>query len=154
MAMQISSRAFANGQQIPQRYTCDGKNVSPPLEWSGQPKGTKSFVVICEDPDAPSGTFIHWVVYDIDARAHELGEGASDVGKAGRNSFKQVGFGGPCPPNGDGPHRYVFHIYALDIDRIGESGLSRDDVWTAMRGHVLAEGQLMAKYQRAKSQSH
>jgi Raf kinase inhibitor-like YbhB/YbcL family protein len=151
MPLQVSSPAFGEGDSIPQKYTCDGQNVSPPLEWSGQPKETKSVAVICDDPDAPSGTFTHWVLYDIAGNAHRLPEGSAGPAKEGQNSFKQIGFGGPCPPAKDRPHRYVFRVYALDIDSLGRPGLSQQDVEGAMRGHILAKGQLMGKYQRAAS---
>jgi len=149
MALQVSSPAFAEAQTIPIKYTCDGENISPPLEWNGQPKDTKSVAIICDDPDAPSGTFTHWVLYDIAGHTHQLLEGSSGDGKAGLNSFKQTGFGGPCPPSRDGAHRYVFRVYALDVDSLGRPGLSQQEVEGAMRGHILAKGQLMAKYQRA-----
>jgi Raf kinase inhibitor-like YbhB/YbcL family protein len=150
MKMQVNSPAFSEGQTIPVKYTCDGDDVSPPIEWSGEPQEAKSVAIICDDPDAPSGTFTHWVLYDVDAHMHKLPEGASNVGKAGQNSFKQTGFGGPCPPAKDAAHRYVFHVYALDVESLGKPGLSRDAVASAIRGHVLAEGQLTAKYQRQK----
>jgi Raf kinase inhibitor-like YbhB/YbcL family protein len=150
MKMHLSSPAFTEGQTIPVKYTCDGDDVSPPIEWSGEPAGTKSVALICDDPDAPSGCFTHWVLYDIDARTHKLPEGASNVGTAGQNSFSRTGFGGPCPPAKDAAHRYFFHVYALDVESIGKPGLSREAVAAAMLGHVLAEGELMAKYQRHK----
>ena len=149
MPLQVSSSAFSEGDPIPKKYTCDGENISPPLEWSGQPRETKSVAIICDDPDAPSGNFTHWVLYDVAGDTQKLPEGASGAGKEGQNSFNQIGFGGPCPPAKDGPHRYVFRVYALDIDSLGRSGMSQQDVEGAMRGHVLAKGQLMARYQRS-----
>ena len=148
MALRVISSAFSENDTIPQKYTCDGQNVSPPLEWSGEPPDTKSLAVICDDPDAPSGTFTHWVLYDVPGSAHRLSEGSRGIGSEGRNSFKHTGFGGPCPPPKDGPHRYVFQVYALDLTSLGKPGLSREDVATAMQGHVLAEGQLTARYAR------
>ena len=149
MALHVSSSAFSEGQPIPEKYSCDGRNLSPPLKWSGAPEKTKSLAIIADDPDAPSGTFTHWVLYDLPAKTSELKEGSSGSGKEGVNSFKKRGYGGPClPPNG--AHRYVFHVYALDIDSLGKAGLSKQDVSAAMKGHVLAEGQLIGKYQRAK----
>ena len=148
MALRVTSSAFSENETIPAKYTCDGQNVSPPLEWDGEPPDTKSLAVICDDPDAPSGTFTHWVLYDVPGGAHRLSEGSRGIGNEGRNSFKQTGYGGPCPPPKDGPHRYVFHFYALDVVSLGRPGLSREDVATAMRGHVLAEGQLTARYAR------
>jgi Raf kinase inhibitor-like YbhB/YbcL family protein len=149
MPLQVSSPAFSEGHTIPTKYTCDGENVSPPLEWSGQPAATKSVAIICEDPDAPSGTFTHWVLYDMAGDTHRLEEGSSGNGKEGQNSFKQAGFGGPCPPAQDGPHRYVFRVYALDVESLGRPGMLQQEVEAAMRGHILAKGQLMARYQRA-----
>jgi Raf kinase inhibitor-like YbhB/YbcL family protein len=148
MPLHVSSPAFAEGNAIPKKYTCDGENVSPPLQWAGQPDGTKSLAIICDDPDAPSGTFTHWVLYDIPGSAQRLAEGSAGIGREGQNSFKQTGFGGPCPPAKDRAHRYVFHVYALDIDSLARPGLSKQDVAMAMQGHILAEGQLTAKYQR------
>ena len=149
MALHVSSSAFSEGQPIPEKYSCDGRNLSPPLKWSGAPEKTKSLAIIADDPDAPSGTFTHWVLYDLPAKTSELKEGSSGSGKVGVNSFKKRGYGGPCPPP-NGAHRYVFHVYALDIDSLGKAGLSKQDVSAAMKGHVLAEGQLIGKYQRAK----
>ena len=149
MAFELTCPAFEVGDLIPTKYTCDGENISPPLEWSGQPRETKSVAIICDDPDAPSGTFTHWVLYDVAGDTQRLPEGASGTGKEGQNSFNQIGFGGPCPPAKDGPHRYVFRVYALDVDSLGRPGMSQQDVEGAMRGHVLAKGQLMARYQRA-----
>jgi len=151
MALQVSSTAFSEGETIPTKYTCDGQNISPPLEWRGQPKDTKSLAVICDDPDAPSGTFTHWVLYDLAGDTHQLPEGSSAAGKEGRNGFKRTGFGGPCPPSKDGPHRYVFRVYALDVESLGSPGMSQEDVEAAMRGHILSKGQLMARYQRPRT---
>ena len=148
MTLRISSAAFVDGARIPKKHTCDGDNVSPPLEWSGLPKGSKSVAIICEDPDAPSGTFTHWLLYDVPISKHRLDEGAS-IGKAGVNDFGKAGFGGPCPPRKDQAHHYHFHIYALDTDSLGPSGLSKDDAKKAMSGHVLAEGELTGTYKRA-----
>ena len=149
MALHVSSSAFSEGQPIPEKYSCDGRNLSPPLKWNGAPEKTKSLAIIADDPDAPSGTFTHWVLYDLSAKTSELKEGSSGAGKEGVNSFKKMGYGGPCPPP-TGAHRYVFHVYALDIDSVGKAGLSKQDVSAAMKGHVLAEGQLIGKYKRAK----
>jgi Raf kinase inhibitor-like YbhB/YbcL family protein len=137
-----------DGARIPKKHTCDGDNVAPPLEWSGLPEGSKSVAIICEDPDAPSGTFTHWLLYDVPISRHRLDEGAS-IGKAGVNDFGNAGFGGPCPPRKDQAHHYHFHIYALDTDSLGPSGLSKDDAKKAMSGHVLAEGELTGTYKRA-----
>jgi Raf kinase inhibitor-like YbhB/YbcL family protein len=148
MTLRISSPAFMDGGRIPRKYTCDGENVAPPLEWSGAPEGSKSVAIICEDPDAPSGTFTHWVLYDIPISRHRLDE-ATSVGKAGVNDFGATGFGGPCPPKQDAAHHYHFRVYALDTESLGPSGLSKHDARDAMSGHVLAEGELTGVYKRA-----
>lgn len=122
--------------------------MAPPLEWSGVPNESKSVAIICEDPDAPSGSFTHWVLYDVPASTHGIDEGAS-VGKAGVNDFGKATFGGPCPPKQDGPHHYHFRVYALDLDSLGPSGLSKEDANDAMKGHVLDKGELTGIYGRA-----
>jgi Raf kinase inhibitor-like YbhB/YbcL family protein len=147
--MTVSSSAFADGRPIDKKCTCDGRGVSPALEWRGHPAGTKSFAIICDDPDAPSGTFTHWVLYDIPAATTRLEEGAANAGRAGVNSFSRRGYGGPCPPRG-APHRYFFHVYALDVASLGPAGMSKEDAAGAMKGHVLAEGQVMGTYARAR----
>lgn len=149
MALQVSSSAFSEGQPVPEKYTCDGQNVSPPLKWSGAPANTRSFSVIADDPDAPSGTFTHWVLYDLPPDTTELSEGSSAGGKQGVSGFKKTGYGGPCPPPG-GAHRYFFHVYALDVASLGGPGLSKQDVTTAMKGHIVGQGQLMGTYKRRK----
>ncbi len=148
MALQISSPAFGDGGAIPKKYTCDGQNIAPPLEWAGLPKESKTVAIVCEDPDAPSGTFTHWVLYDLPATTRSLREGAS-AGKTGVNDFGKAGFGGPCPPKKDHAHHYHFHVYALDVDSLGPAGLSKGDAREAMSGHVLAEGELTGIYKRA-----
>ena len=150
MALRVSSPAFADGAPIPKKYTCDGSNVAPPLEWTGVPNDSRSLAVICEDPDAPSGTFTHWVLYNLPPSTRALGEGAS-IGTAGRNDFGKSGFGGPCPPSKDAAHHYQFHVYALDVDSIGATGLSRRDALQAIREHILDEGELVGTYQRQRS---
>jgi Raf kinase inhibitor-like YbhB/YbcL family protein len=147
MALHVSSNAFSEGQPIPEKYTCDGQNVSPPLKWSGVPQNTKSVAIIADDPDAPSGTFTHWVLYDLPAKTTELTEGSSGGGKAGVNGFRETGYGGPCPP-GNSAHRYFFHVYALDIESLCNPSLSKQDVTAAMKGHILVEGQVMGTYRR------
>ena len=148
MTLHVSSPAFSDGATIPRKYTCDGEDVAPPLEWSGEPSRTRSVAVICEDPDAPSGTFTHWVLYDVPASTHGI-QDRTPVGKAGVNDFGTKGFGGPCPPKRDSAHHYHFHVYALDIDSLGPAGLSKRDVMKKMRGHILAEGELLGTYKRA-----
>ena len=147
MTLQVSSSAFAQGQSIPRKYTCDGRNLSPPLQWTTMPANTKSIAIICDDPDAPSGTFTHWVLYDLPAKVTQLDEGSSGGGKEGVNGFRKRGYGGPCPPPGS-PHRYYFHVYALDTETLGQAGMSKEKALSIMRGHILAEGQLIGTYQR------
>src|SRR5262249_37215492 len=148
MGLRVSSPAFSNNQTIPKTYTCDGRNAAPPIEWSGIPADAKSVAVICDDPDAPSGTFTHWVLYNIPASARGLPEHPT-IGTSGVNSFGKTGFSGPCPPKADHAHHYHFHVYALDLDSIGGAGLSKDDALDAMEGHILAEGDLVGTYKRA-----
>jgi Raf kinase inhibitor-like YbhB/YbcL family protein len=147
MSLRVNSPAFMDGARIPKKYTCDGDNVAPPLEWSLLPSGSKSVAIICEDPDAPSGVFTHWVHYDVPASKNRLAEGAP-LGKDGENDFGTQGFGGPCPPRRDQAHHYQFHVYALDTDSLGPAGLSKDDARKAMSGHVLDEGEVTGVYKR------
>jgi Raf kinase inhibitor-like YbhB/YbcL family protein len=152
MLLDITSAAFAHGGMIPQKYTCDGMDVSPPLAWSGVPEGTKTLALISDDPDAPVGTWVHWVLYNIPAGVTELPEGIpSDAtlkngAKHGITDFKRLGYGGPCPPGGT--HRYYFKLYALDTVLELEAGCTKKELLAAMEGHVLADGQLMGKYAR------
>ncbi|MCS7285075.1 MAG: YbhB/YbcL family Raf kinase inhibitor-like protein [Hydrogenobacter thermophilus] len=152
--MKVESPSFKNGEVIPQKYTCDGENVSPPIAWSGFPEGTKSFVLIVDDPDAPIGTFTHWVVYDIPPNIVSLKENFPkskqvDNIKQGINDFGRVGYGGPCPPPGHGYHRYFFKVYALNVESLGlPSGATKKEVESKMRGHILSEGQMMGRYRR------
>jgi Raf kinase inhibitor-like YbhB/YbcL family protein len=147
MDIQLISSAFEDGNPIPAQYTCQGKNISPPLAWSSPPAGTKSFALILDDPDAPRGTWVHWVVYNLPADTIGLPEAvkADSVlpGNAlqGRNDYKRNDYSGPCPPSGT--HRYYFKIYALDTALDLKAGATKDDVLRAMEGHVLAHGQLM-----------
>jgi hypothetical protein len=151
--MQLTSTAFIEGAAIPAKYTCDAKNVSPPLKWSGVPAGTKSLVLIVDDPDAPSGTWVHWVLYDLAPTVSELPEDLAKSqfvaggAKQGLNDFKHLGYGGPCPPRGK-PHRYFFKLYALDAALELKPGLTKKDIASAMDKHILAQGQLMGTYQR------
>jgi Raf kinase inhibitor-like YbhB/YbcL family protein len=151
--MQLTSTVFTEGAAIPARHTCDAKNVSPPLKWSGLPAGAKSLALIVDDPDAPSGTWVHWVLYDLPATGSELAE---DVPKSqyvaggarqGLNDFRHLGYGGPCPPPGK-PHRYFFKLYALDAALDLKPGLTKKDLEKAMEGHILDRAQLMGTYQR------
>jgi len=153
MSIRLLSAAFTEGQPIPTKYTCDGQDVSPPLQWSLAPPETKSLALIADDPDAPAGTWVHWVLYDLPGGTVELAEGIPtkevlpNGAKQGKNDFRKVGYGGPCPPPGK-PHRYYFKIYALDKPVELKARASKQDLLRAMNGHVLAEGQLMGTYQR------
>ncbi|MBN1225027.1 MAG: YbhB/YbcL family Raf kinase inhibitor-like protein [Candidatus Aminicenantes bacterium] len=150
--MQIMSKAFNDSKEIPQKYTCDGDNVSPPLEWLNIPEETKTLALICDDPDAPMGTWVHWVIFNIPADADRLPEGIPpeyelDNGICqGMSDFKKVGYGGPCPPSGT--HRYFFKIYALDSKLDLPQGATKAHVMIAMEGHVLALAHLMGTYRR------
>ncbi len=151
--MQLTSTAFIEGAAIPAKHTCDAKNVSPPLKWSGVPAGTKSLALIVDDPDAPAGTWVHWVLYDLPATTSELGEDVAKSqyvaggAKQGLNDFRHLGYGGPCPPPGKA-HRYFFKLYALDAVLDLKPGLTKKDLESAMEKHVLGRAQLMGTYQR------
>lgn len=152
MDFKISSDAFAYGENIPRKYTGEGEDISPPLNWSGIPEGTESFVLICDDPDAPGGTWLHWLVFNMPAKYSGLDEGASSAGLPedtleGSNDFGKTAYGGPMPPPGPA-HRYFFRIYALDTKLNMEEGASRQEVEKAMRGHVLADTYIIGLYQR------
>jgi Raf kinase inhibitor-like YbhB/YbcL family protein len=145
----LTSPAFVPDGDIPHGFTCDGKNKSPELRWMQAPSSTRSFALIVEDPDAPSGTFTHWVLFDIPAEATGIGQGGSGMGIAGGNDFHHAGYGGPCPPPNHGKHRYYFRLYALDTASLElAKGASRAAVDEAMQGHVLAETFLMGRYER------
>jgi Raf kinase inhibitor-like YbhB/YbcL family protein len=153
MNIQITSTAFADGQPIPEKYTCAGPDVSPPLQWTNAPAGAKSLALIADDPDAPMGTWVHWVIYNLPPATTALAENTPqsrelpDGAKQGINDFHQIGYGGPCPPPGK-PHRYCFKIYALDTLLGLKSGMTKKELLKAMEGHVRAEGQLMGTCQR------
>jgi len=144
--MKIESSAFKANQPIPTKFTCEGDDVSPALRLSEVPKGAKSLALIVDDPDAPRGTFDHWIAWNIPATATVLSEGAS-VPKQGRNGFGDLRYRGPCPPPGK-PHRYFFKLYALDTLLDLAEGASKGDVEKAMKGHILAEAQLVGTYAR------
>jgi len=152
-SMEFTSSAFSEGQTIPAKYTGDGSNVSPPLKWSGTPANTKSLALIADDPDAPVGTWVHWVLFDLPSTVSELPEniGKSQFvqasAKQGVNDFGHLGYGGPAPPRGK-PHRYFFKLYALDKELGLKPGSSKKEVERAMEGHILAEGKLIGTYQR------
>ena len=145
-AITLSSPSFADGATIPKRYTADGENVSPALTWRGRPQGTSSFAIVCEDPDAPSGLFTHWLVWNVDASATRLDEGATGLTQ-GENGFSRAGWGGPSPPPGK-PHRYVFRLYALDTKPSLAPGANRDAFDCAVEGHILGEAMLIGTYGR------
>jgi len=151
--MQLTSSAFAEGQPIPAKHTCDAKDVSPALRWSGVPSGAKSLVLIADDPDAPAGTWVHWVLFDLPPTTSEVPEDLPKSqyipggGRQGLNDFRRLGYGGPCPPPGR-VHRYFFKLYALDRLLELKPGVTRLEVERAMENHVLAQGQLMGTYKR------
>jgi Raf kinase inhibitor-like YbhB/YbcL family protein len=153
MAFELQSPAFAPGGEIPVKHTCDGQDLSPPLRWSDPPANAKGFALIVDDPDAPVGTWVHWVLYGLAATARELPEGvpARDTvpgaGAQGMNDFRKVGYGGPCPPRG-AAHRYFFKLYSLDTELKLPARKTKADVLKAMEGHVLGQAELMGRYKR------
>jgi Raf kinase inhibitor-like YbhB/YbcL family protein len=157
MKFEITSDAFDSGQVIPTQYTCDGHNISPPLRWSGVPNQVQSFTLIVEDPDAPSGTFDHWILFNIPGASTELPEAIPGSAllengmKQGINGFGHIGYGGPCPPQGDDSHRYFFRLFALDIEISAREGASKHEVKRAMEGHVIAEGSCIGTYARRRA---
>lgn len=150
--MKISSTSFNEGEMIPSKYTCDGENISPHLAWTGAPENTKSFALISDDPDAPAGDWVHWVVYNIPANVNELKEifprdkKLEDGTLQGTTDFGRVGYGGPCPPSGT--HRYYFKLYALDILLDKSAGMTKSELLKAMESHIIANALLMGKYKR------
>ena len=152
-AIEVTSPAFTNGSPIPKDYTADGKDISPPLEWKGAPGGTKSLALICDDPDAPRGVFVHWIIFNIAADKKGLPENVpkSEVleggMKQGTNSSDKVGYNGPAPPKGPA-HRYFFKVYALDTALDLAQGTRKQQLVDAMQGHILAQGQVMGTYKR------
>jgi Raf kinase inhibitor-like YbhB/YbcL family protein len=152
VSMELTSQAFQEGGSIPSLYTCDGKDMSPPLSWSGVSEGTKSFALISDDPDAPAGTWVHWVLWNLPSMARELPAGLSthaqlaDGTCQGKSDFGRSGYGGPCPPSGT--HRYFFKLYALDIPLTLKAGAVKSMVETAMKGHILGQAVLIGVYRR------
>ncbi len=152
MEVKITSTAFAEGGMIPSKYTCDGSDISPPLRWEAVPEGTKSIALISDDPDAPVGTWVHWVLFNLPAEARELEENIPpdetlpNGAKQGTSDFGRIGYGGPCPPSGT--HRYFFKIYALDTELDLAAGARKHQLLKAMEGHILGQGQLIGKYKR------
>lgn len=148
MDMELKSPAFGAGEAIPRKFTGEGEDVSPPLAWSGAPRDTRAFALVCDDPDAPTDEpWVHWVVYDIPADRTSLPEGAEGF-LEGKNSWGRAEYGGPLPPAGHGEHRYRFHLYALDRPTDLEPGATLDEVRRASEDHVLAEGELVGLYER------
>lgn len=150
--MKIRSSVFDDKAMIPEKYTCDGKNISPSLEWSDFPDITESFVIICDDPDAPGKVWVHWVIYDIPKHVISLEEDIPGIevlengAIQGKNDFGYIGYGGPCPPSGT--HRYYFKIYALDIKLQKKPGLRKNQILDLIEPHIIAEAELMGKYAR------
>jgi Raf kinase inhibitor-like YbhB/YbcL family protein len=145
MAFIVTTSAFHDGDTVPKQFTCDGADKPPQLEVSGVPAGTRSFALIMDDPDAPKGTFTHWLAYDIPANGNDL---AVNQGKSLQNSFGRSGYGGPCPPPGHGTHRYFFTVYAVDVPSLGLKGDSRQDLENALKTHTLGTARVMGTYER------
>jgi len=158
LSLELTSEMFNNNQPMPSAYTCEGDNISPPLQWSHPPHDTQSLVLICDDPDAPDPanpkmTWVHWVMYDIPVSSNSLSENISadetlDNGAhQGKTDFHKIGYGGPCPPIGS--HRYFFKLYALDINLNLPAGKTKQEIETAMEGHILDQGELIGTYQKS-----
>jgi Raf kinase inhibitor-like YbhB/YbcL family protein len=150
--LKIVSAAFKDGQAIPRQYTCDGVNVSPPLEWSGMPADAKTVAIVCDDRDAPAGTWVHWVLYNLPAdnigivESMPAAENLVAGGFQGTNDFQKIGYGGPCPPSGT--HRYFFKIYAVDGELPLKAGATKAELEKAMEGHVVGQAQLLGTFGR------
>ncbi len=150
-AFELKTTAFKYGGEIPKKYTCDGPDISPPLTWGDLPGKIQSFALIADDPDAPMGTWVHWVAYDLPATTRHLPEGISPEGeitgggRQGTNDFGKVGYGGPCPPPGK-PHRYFFKLYGLDTKLGLKVGATKSEVEKVMKGHILVRAELMGRY--------
>jgi Raf kinase inhibitor-like YbhB/YbcL family protein len=147
MSLTLTSDAFANGQSIPAKYSCVGKNISPALAWNEPPAGTQSFALIVDDPDAPAGTWVHWVLFNIPVSTLSLDESMdTSAMSAGRNSSGKMSYDGPCPPSGT--HRYFFKLYALDSTLSLSPGATKEQLLAAMKGHILAQGELMGTFSK------
>jgi hypothetical protein len=152
MSLEVTSVGFEEGALIPKKYTCDGLDVSPPLAWTEAPEGTECLVMICDDPDAPMGTWVHWVLYGLSPETLKLPEGVPvtrvvlNGAKQGTNDFRRIGYGGPCPPGGT--HRYYFKLYAVGSKLDLPAGATKAEVISTIKGNILAEGQLMGRYHR------
>jgi Raf kinase inhibitor-like YbhB/YbcL family protein len=153
MRLELQSPDFSSGASIPKQFTCDAADISPALTWNNPPAATQSFALIADDPDAPVGTWVHWVLFDLPTNARSLPQNVpkqeqlADGSRQGRNDFRKFGYGGPCPPPGK-PHRYFFKLYALDKKLNLQPGATKKDVERAMQGHVLAQGEWMGRYGR------
>jgi len=146
--MKITSSAFREGESIPSKFTCDGGDTSPPLQIADVPSGAKSVVLIADDPDAPGGLFNHWLIWNIPPQSSSIAEGIAPKGVQGINDFGKSGYGAPCPPSG--MHRYYFRVFALDRELDLHSGAKRSQLDAAMKGHVIAQGELIGRYARKK----
>lgn len=150
----LNSPGFAEGAAIPKEFTCEGADSSPALKWTDPPAGTKSFALIADDPDAPAGTWVHWVIYNLPADSRQLAAGAPkddelpNGARQGGNDFQRIGYGGPCPPPGPA-HRYFFKLYALDAKLELKPGAAKGELENAMKGHMLAQAELVGRYQRS-----
>ena len=153
MAFELQSPAFSSGGEIPAKYTCDGADLSPPLRWSDPPTKTKGFALLADDPDAPVGTWVHWVIYGLAATLRELAEGVPTqgtvpgIGTQGVNDFRKVGYGGPCPPRGPA-HRYFFKLYAVDTELVLPPQKTKAELLKAIEGHVVGQAELIGRYKR------
>ena len=153
MGFSITSDNFKNGSEIPKRFTCDGADVSPELSWTAPPSGAQSLALIADDPDAPAGTWTHWVLFNLPSTTTHLAEGVNKVdelpggARQGRNDFRKIGYNGPCPPPGK-PHRYFFKIYALNTSLQLSAGASKQELEKAMEGHIAGHAELMGTYKR------
>ncbi len=154
MTFRLTSTGFSDGQRIPKRYTCEGEDLSPPLAWSDAPPATRSYLLMCDDPDAPAGTWRHWSLFNVPATVTELEEGLSrdahvDAMRQGINDFGEIGYRGPCPPRGHGTHHYHFRLLALNIDKLSVKDRAKcKEVETAARSHVIATAALVGIYSR------
>jgi Raf kinase inhibitor-like YbhB/YbcL family protein len=152
MSFQLTTTAFQNGGVIPKQFACDGPDISPALAWTEPPPGTQTLAVIVDDPDAPAGTWAHWVLYDLPADTRVLAEGVPkdrqlpEGARQGRNDFGKIGYNGPCPPKG-GPHRYFFKLYALDLKTNLKAGAGKSELERAMKGHILAQAEMVGRFQ-------
>jgi len=146
--MKIASSAFREGESIPLKFTCDGGDTSPPLQIGDVPSGAKTLALIADDPDAPGGLFTHWLVWNIPPQTNSIEEGSAPKGLQGTNDFGKSGYGAPCPPSG--VHRYYFRVFALDRELDLRSGAKRSQLDAAMKGHVIAQGELIGRYARKK----